>query len=124
MLGGIVGKILRVNLSDKSITAQGYDEDLFKKYIGGDGVAARLLYDELPLGIHPLEPENILVISAGPLVGTNLQASCNTSVVAKSPITGFTLYNSHVNGSFAHQLKFAGYDALVIRGKATNPVYL
>ena len=124
MLGGIVGKILRVDLSDKSITAQGYDEDLFKKYIGGDGVAARLLYDELPLGIHPLEPENILVISAGPLVGTNLQASCNTSVVAKSPITGFTLYNSHVNGSFAQQLKFAGYDALIIRGKATNPVYL
>lgn len=124
MLGGTVGKILRVDLSNKSIMAQDYSEDLFKKYIGGDGLAARLLYDELPLGIHPLDPDSILVISAGPLVGTNLQASCNTSVVAKSPITGFTLYNSHVNGSFAHQLKFAGCDGVIIRGKAQSPVYL
>jgi len=124
MIGAVMGKILRIDLSNKMITTQDYDEDHLRNYLGGDGLAARILYNELPPGINPLDPESIIVISAGPLVGTNLQASCNTSVVAKSPITGFTLYDSHVNGWFAQRLKASGYDAVVIRGKAESPSYL
>ena len=124
MYGGIMGKILRVDLSLKKISEEIHADQYLGKYIGGDGLAARLLYDEVPPGIEGLDPENILVISAGPLGGTAVQASCNYSVAAKSPLTGFTIYNSHCNGTFARMLKFSGYDAIVVKGQAETPVYI
>jgi aldehyde:ferredoxin oxidoreductase len=124
MAGGIMGKILRVDLSSKKIWEETFPEQYLGKYIGGDGFAARILYDEVPPGVGPLEPENVLVVSVGPLGGTATQASCNYSVAAKSPITGFTIYNSHCNGNFARMLKFSGYDAVVIRGRSDRPVFL
>ena len=124
MYGGVIGKILRIDLSSRKIREDAFPEEYLEKYIGGDGLAARLIYDEVPPGTGALDPNNILVISVGPLGGTAAQASCNFSVAAKSPLTGFTIYNSHCNGSFARLLKFSGYDAIVVEGQADRPVFL
>jgi aldehyde:ferredoxin oxidoreductase len=86
-------------------------------------LAAGLLYDEVPPGIDAFDPDNILVIAVGPLGGTGVQSSCNFSVAAKSPLTEL-IYNSHCNGGFARPLKFAGYDAIVVRGRSEMPVFL
>jgi aldehyde:ferredoxin oxidoreductase len=124
MYSGIMGKILRIDLTSGKIAEEEYPDRYLEKYMGGDGLAARLIYDEVPPGIDALDPDSILVVSSGPLVGTTAQASCNISVAAKSPLTGFTIYNSHSNGNFARQLKFSGFDALVIKGRAEKPVFL
>lgn len=118
-----MNRILRVDLSQKTIQEQEYPEAWLRKYVGGDGLAAKVLYDEVPPGIAALDPESRLVVSAGPLAGTTVLASCNFSVAAKSPLTGI-IYNSHCNGTFARQLKFSGYDAVVIQGESEKPVYL
>jgi aldehyde:ferredoxin oxidoreductase len=124
MYRGIVGKILRIDLTSKRITEEGYPDSYVEKYLGGDGLAARLLYDEVPPGVGSLDPENVLVISVGPLGGTKVQASCNCSVATKSPLTGFTIYNAHSNGNFARLLKFSGFDAVIVKGAAETPVFL
>lgn len=124
MYQGMMGKILRVDLSSKKIWEEPFPEKDLEIYVGGDGLAARLLYDEVPPGTSALDPENLLVISVGPLGGTAVQSSCNYSVAAKSPVTGFTLYNSHCNGSFARLLKFSGYDAVAVKGESDRPVFL
>lgn len=124
MYKGIMGKILRIDLSSTTISEEQYSDQYIEKYVGGDGLAARVLYDEIPPGIGSLDPENVLVISVGPLGGTGVQASCNYSVATKSPLTGFTIYNAHSNGNFARQLKFAGFDALIVKGAAQKPVFL
>jgi aldehyde:ferredoxin oxidoreductase len=122
--GSVWGKIAVVDLSSHSIRQEELATHLVEDYLGGDGLAAKLLYDEVPPGVGPLEPENLLILSAGPLAGTSVQASCNISLAAKSPLTGFTVYNGHSNGSFARLLKFSGFDAVVIRGKAEKPCFL
>ncbi len=124
MYSGVMGKLLRVNLTDGTLKDEELHGSYIEKYIGGDGIAARILYDEVPPGIGALEPGNKLVISAGPLAGTSVQASCNVSVAAKSPVTGFTVYDAHSNGNFARMLKFAGYDAIVVEGASEEPVNL
>jgi aldehyde:ferredoxin oxidoreductase len=122
--GSVWGRIVVVDLSSGSIHQQNLATDYIENYIGGDGLAARLLYDGVPAGVGPLEPENLLVLSAGPLAGTTAQASCNISLAAKSPITGFTIYNGHSNGKFARLLKFSGFDAVVVKGRAEKPSFL
>ena len=124
MYGGIMGKILWVDLSQKKIEEKPFPEEYLKRYIGGDGLGARILYDEVPPGVAPLDPEAVLVFSAGPLAGTPVQGGCNYSVIALSPVTGFTIFNGHSNGFLAPKLKRAGYDAIVIKGKAETPVFL
>ncbi len=124
MHGGVMGKLLLVDLSSGSIEREDLRRNDFEDYIGGDGLAARILYDQVPSGVNALDPENVLVLSAGPLAGTTAQASCNVSVAAKSPLTGFTIYNGHSNGKFARLLKFAGLDGVIIRGKSEKPAFL
>lgn len=124
MYGAVMGKILRVDLGARTVKEENIPDDYISYYMGGDGFAARIIYDEVPIGTSALDPENRLVVSAGPLAGTVVQASCNCSVAAKSPITGFTVYNSHSNGKFARLLKFSGFDAIIVSGKANNPVYI
>lgn len=122
--GSVWGKIAVVDLSSGSIRQQELATPYIDKYLGGDGLAARLLYDWVPAGVGPLEPENLLILSAGPLAGTSVQASCNVSLAAKSPLTGFTIYNGHSNGKFARLLKFSGFDAVVLQGRAEKPSFL
>ena len=117
MHGGIMGKILWVDLSGMRIEERPFPEGYAGKYLGGDGLSARILYDELSPNVSALDPEAVLVFAAGPLAGTPVQAACNYSVTALSPLSETTVYNGHSNGYFAPRLKHAGYDAVVIIGK-------
>ncbi len=120
---GYAGKILNVDLSTGGITRQPLDMDLARKFIGGMGLAAKILYDEIGPQIDPLSPENIIIFSAGPLAGTEAPCSGRTEVTTKSPLTG-TFGSGNAGGYWAPALKSAGYDALIIRGQSSKPVYL
>ena len=121
--GGWQGKILRVDLSKGKIWDEPLDKDIAYNYVGGRGVAIKILWDELKPGTDPLSPDNILVIASGPLSGSPMPSSGKLVVAAKSPLTGG--YGDGNLGSEATQyIKGFGYDAIVITGKAEKPVLL
>lgn len=120
---GWMGKILDIDLTTHSIEVKGLPLDLAQKYLGGRGLGARLVWDSVPPTTDPLSPKNILVFATGPLTATQAPATGRASLSTKSPLTG-TIHDSNVGGSFGVKLKQAGYDALIIRGKAHKPVYL
>lgn len=119
-----MGRILRVNLSKSDTNIQDLDKNMVKDYIGGEGFATRIISHELPTGVDPLDPEALIALMTGPLTGTSLPGAATYVVASKSPATGFTLTVSRSQGFFAPELKFAGYDGIVIEGRAENPVYL
>ncbi|MFC2014389.1 aldehyde ferredoxin oxidoreductase family protein [Chloroflexota bacterium] len=123
MNGGYTGKILWVNLSTGEIKDETPDENLYKDYIGGYGIGARLLYDRQKAGVDPLGPENIFGLITGPLTGTAAPSACRYTAVAKSPITG-GWGDANAGGDFSPYLKFAGYDAVFFTGISEKPVYL
>ncbi len=115
------GTILLVNLSEGKVSKEpttSYSGD----FLGGRGINIKILYDGVPPEIAPLDPASLLIFGTGPLCGTPVPAS-RTEVTAKSPETGF-LGSSNFGGFFAPELKYAGYDHIVITGKADKPVYL
>ncbi len=122
--GGYFWKILWIDLSQGEVKPIEFDEAFASKYVGGRGFGAKLLWDHLQGGkLDPLEPENLLVISPGPLAGLYLPASGKTSFVSLSPQTG--IYgDSSMGGSFGTELRQAGVDALAITGKAPTLSYL
>ena len=120
---GYAGKILRVDLTAGSVREIPLDEAEARKYLGGLGMNSKLLFDLAPPGVDPLGPDNVLVFGAGPFVGTFMPTASKTDVSAKSPITG--LFGATSSGyRFGSELKYAGYDHLVIQGRAERPVYL
>ncbi|MEW6273813.1 MAG: aldehyde ferredoxin oxidoreductase family protein [Bacillota bacterium] len=120
---GYSGKILDINLTTGEIKERPVEEDWPKRYLGGLGFNARILDREIPAGADPLGPENVLVFGVGVLVGTTVPTASRTEASALSPLTG--LFGTANSGNFwGSELKFAGYDGLVIRGKASTPVYL
>src|SRR4030043_1349153 len=115
------GTFLRVNLSRNKAVAEAYDSSFAFNFLGGRGFAAKILWDELKPGIDPLSPENRLVFAAGPLTGFALPSSGKMVVAAKSPLTWG--YGDGNIGTYASvQMRKAGYDAVVIEGKAKNPM--
>jgi aldehyde:ferredoxin oxidoreductase len=115
------GTILRVDLSKGKISKEStlpYAAD----FLGGRGINIKILYDGVPPGTNPLDPSNLLIFGVGPLCGTPVPAS-RVEITAKSPETGF-LGTSNFGGFFGPELKYAGYDNIVITGKAEKPVYL
>ena len=120
---GYMGKILRVNLSSSKITEEPLDPIVARNFIGGRGFGSKILYDELKPGIAPLGPDNKLVITTGVLTGIPIPGAARHSVTAKSPLTG-VLGEAPVGGFFGQELKAAGYDTVIIEGKAAEPVYL
>ena len=120
---GYARKILRVDLSQERIWTQRLHEDLIRDFIGGRGIQVKILYDEVPSNIGPLDPENRMIIGTGPLAGTIAPSSGRCQCTTKSPLTGI-LGDSNVGGHFGAELKFAGYDHVVISGKSEKPVYL
>lgn len=120
---GLMGKILRVDLSQGRITEEPLSASLARKYIGGAGLATRYLYDEVPRKTDPLGGDNKLIFMSGPLTGTSSASASRYSVVAMSPLTGIW---GHANsgGSFGPALKRSGYDGLIIEGVSQSPVYL
>jgi aldehyde:ferredoxin oxidoreductase len=120
---GYMGKIGFVDLSKNRVTHESLSEKLIKNYLGGIGFLTRLLYDTVPKGGDPLGPENALIFAVGPLNGTLSPSSSRWNVGAKSPATGF-IVSGNAGGIWGSELKWAGYDALVITGRAAKPVYL
>ena len=116
MVGGYLNRILRIDLSTMRVEEDTLDKDIIKKYLGGYGLGVKLLYDELAPDIDALDPENLLVIMTGPLVGTAWPGACQYAALAKSPLTGF-LGLARSKGFFAPELRYAGFDNLVIEGK-------
>ncbi len=121
--GGYTGRILRVDLTSDKFAIENTPSDWIREYIGGDGFALRLLYEEVKGGTDPLSPDNKLIISTGPITGTLWPMSGRTVFVSKSPLTGIW-GESHVGGFLGPELKYAGYDMLVIEGRAEKPVYI
>jgi aldehyde:ferredoxin oxidoreductase len=121
--GGYNGKILRVNLSNKTAKAETIDALFCRRYIGGAGFIAYYLWKELKPGVEPLSPDNKLIFALGPLSGLQLPGAARHCVGAKSPMTG-TIAKAETGGFWAAELKRAGYDAVIIEGRADKPVYL
>lgn len=121
--GGYVGQLLRVNLSDQSISKEPLREDWAREFVGGVGYSARILYEELKPKTDPLGPGNKMVIMTGPVNGTMIPAASRSSLCAKSPYTS-SFFHSIFGGYLGPEIKFAGYDGLIVEGKARTPVYL
>ncbi len=121
---GWMGKILRVNLTNSEIT-QFSTQPYAEKYLGGRGIASRIYWETVPPGIKAFDPENRLIFMTGPLVATGAQAATRMSVVGKSPMAfpeGYCYGN--IGGFFPAELKKAGFDGIVVEGRAPKPVYL
>ena len=117
------GKILRVNLSTGKAQPEPLNEKWARDFLGGKGLSIKYLYEELEPGIDPLSEANKLILMTGPTTGTIVPNSGKLAVAAKSPATG-TILDCSIGGHFAPELKYAGYDAVIIEGKAKTPVYL
>ncbi len=118
-----MGRVLTVDLSSSKIEAEQLADDVYRDYLGGQGLAARILYDRIPAGADPLGPDNILGMLPGLLTGTGSLFSGRWSVVGKSPLTG-TWGDANCGGSFAPAIKRCGYDGIFFRGISDKPVYL
>ncbi len=123
MLNGYAGSILRVDLSRAEIGKAPLPEDLVDEYIGGRGFVAKLLYDELPPNTDPYGAQNMFLAAIGPLSGYFVPASGKIHFATKSPATG-GYADSNMGGHFGPALKYAGYDVLVLTGRAETPSYL
>lgn len=122
-LYGYAGHILRINLTDKTIKKEKLRTQDAKNYLGGRGFNAQRVYQEVKQGTDPLGPDNKLMFSTGPLVGTMFPTASRFNVSAKSPQTGI-FGDSNAGGHFAPEMKFAGYDQIIIKGKSSDPIYI
>ena len=120
---GYTGKLLRVNLTQGSVRTEEIRPETLRIFLGGVGYGAKLLYDEIPAGTEPLAPENKLVFTTGPLTGTMAPGSGFAEVCCKSPLTN-VWSESKCGGEWGGMLRKAGYDFLVIEGKAEDAVYI
>jgi aldehyde:ferredoxin oxidoreductase len=123
MLKGYNGKLLRLDLTTGNIDHERLDELTARKYIGGVGLAAKLLWDETTPDTDPLSPENELIFMTGPLTVSNLPKSSRYIVAGISPLTGIW-GQAHSGGRFADELRHAGFDGIVVKGQSHKPVYL
>ena len=122
-VGGYMGKVLQVDLTTQEVGEYSWSDQDRALYLGGKIMAAKILYDHVQAGTDPFSPENYVVVSTGPLSGTNAPCSSRFNMSTLSPLTGL-LASSNCGGPFGLSLKKAGYDALVIRGKSEKPVWI
>jgi aldehyde:ferredoxin oxidoreductase len=120
---GYAGKILRVDLTTRKIVSIEFPKELAYCFLGGNGLGTKILWDEVSPQVEPFSPENELILAVGPLTGTIYPTAGRFEVVTKSPLTG--IYgDANAGGHFAPKMKQAGFDAVIVRGRATHPVYL
>ena len=117
------GRVLEVNLSTKSISKRDMDPLFSEQFIGGMGFGCKILYDEVGPEVDPLGPDNIIIFANGPLTGTRTPCSGRTEITTKSPLTGH-VGSGNTGGLWGARLKRAGYDVVILRGQAENPVYI
>ena len=118
-----MNQIAEIDLSHKKVTIKDIPQEISRMFLGGRGLAAYLLYNHTGKGINPMSPENALILSAGILSGYFATAYARTHVTGKSPLTG-VYGDSNIGGDFSPELKYAGFQHLVIKGKAERPTYL
>ncbi|WP_423362854.1 aldehyde ferredoxin oxidoreductase family protein [Mycoplasma sp. P36-A1] len=117
------GKVLRINLETKVITKEPLDQELAKKYIGGRGLGTAMLMQEIDIKVDPLSKDNKLILITGPLSGTRISTGTRYMAVTKSPLNNL-IASSNSGGIWGSMLKYAGYDAIILEGKADKPVYI
>lgn len=122
-MGGYLGRILRFNLNEKSYKVEELDIQAAKRFIGGRGIGTYYYKKEVSPEIDALSEENKLIIATGPLTGTPCPTSARYMVVTKSPLTG-TIASSNSGGYWGPELKFAGYDMIILEGKLSTPGYI
>jgi aldehyde:ferredoxin oxidoreductase len=121
--GGFAGKILRVNLSSREISYEKTEK--YKNYIGGMGLGYKIMWDEVPAGTKPYDVENKLIFGVGPLTGSGAICSGRTNITSLLPSNPFYgVSDSHMGGHFAVEMKYAGYDGIILEGKSERPVWL
>lgn len=120
---GYAGSILRVDLTGNRVSKQAFPEEWGARFIGGSGVNDWILWNEVGPEVDPLSPYNELIFGVGPLAGTMLPLGCKVRVTTRSPLTGI-FGDSGAGGFWASELKFAGYDHLVISGRSSKPIYI
>ena len=120
---GFYGKLLRINLTAKSFRTEEIEEEVLRRYLGGKGLGSYLLLNNVAPGIDPLSPDNKMIFVAGPATGTGMWGSSRYGVFSKSPQTN--LYaDSYSGGKVAPAIRKTGYDAIILEGAATSPIYL
>ncbi len=126
MRGGYAGKLLRIDLSAGTIADEALpSDDILRQYVGGLGLGAKIIYDEVPLNVNALDPENRLVIMTGPLTGTNVPSSSDWTVTSlRHELDSKVIQGSHSHGYWGAFLKKNGIDGLIFQGAAEKPVYL
>jgi len=122
--GGFAGRVLRVDLTRGETRSEPLDSALAVKFVGGLGLTAKLAVDATEPGTDALSPDTPIALGAGPLVGTNLPSASRVFAVTKLPTTGLMGWCGGGGASFGYLLKNAGYDHVVIRGRADHPVRL
>ncbi len=122
-MGGWTGKILRVDLTAGKCTVEETPRQWLEEYMGGRGVADRYLYEYLDPTVDPLGPDNKLILATGPLTGTPVPCGARYMVITKGPLTG-AITTSNSGGHWGPELKFAGYDMVMLEGKAPKPSYV
>lgn len=121
--GGYMGKVLKINLSNREISDYPWSDRDREMYLGGKIMAAKILYDNLPPKVEPLSGDNMLVVSTGPLTGTGAPMSNRFNISTLSPLTGL-IASANCGGDFGLYLKKAGYDALIITGRSPHRVWI
>ncbi len=116
-------RYVEIDLTRKTSKSFAINEQDFRDYLGGKGLAAKILYDNMSAGTDAFSPDNLIVINVGPLTGTGAPSSSRFNISTKSPLTG-AIASSNCGGTFGMKLRSAGYDGLVIRGQAASPVYI
>jgi aldehyde:ferredoxin oxidoreductase len=122
-MGGYTGKILRINLTEGKTGIEPLNMELARKYLSGRGLAGKMFFDEVAADVKAFAPENKIYIAAGVLTGTNAPTSGRFTVVTKSPLNE-VITTSNSGGYWGVQLKFAGYDMVILEGKAAYPVFI
>jgi len=123
MKNGFRGTILRVNLNKEKLSSETLEESFYRRHFGGRGLISYYLLSELEPRTDPLGPDNKLIFACGPVTGAPISGSGRNSVGAKSPLTG-AYGEAEVGGFWGAELKQAGFDAIIVEGKASSPVYL
>jgi len=121
---GYAGRILKVNLSERKVSSEPLDQNIARSFLGGGGMAAKLMeVERMDWTIDPFDPGNLLIFSIGPLTGMPAPFCSRYVVSAKSPLTNLW-GEAHASGYWGPELKFAGWDAIVLEGRSEKPVYL
>lgn len=122
-MNGFYGRILKIDLTRKTFAIEKPEAEIYRKYLGGKGLASYLLYESNPVGVDPLAPENCLIFATGPFTGSRIWGSCRYGVYSKSPQTGIYA-ESYAGGKVPEAIDATGFDALLINGKSDRPTAL